>query len=72
MLMVQDLNREQLDELKTSYFWQDETQIFFRMISHSRNKSRIISFLNTMMVFVLCRMIFVARPDRTIEQNTNT
>lgn len=26
MLMVQDLNREQLDELKTSYFWQDETQ----------------------------------------------
>lgn len=26
MLMVYDLNREQLDELKTSYFWQDETQ----------------------------------------------
>ena len=26
LLMVQDLNREQLDELKTSYFWQDETQ----------------------------------------------
>lgn len=26
LLMVQDLNREQLDELKTAYFWQDETQ----------------------------------------------
>lgn len=25
LLMVQDLNREQLDELKTAYFWQDET-----------------------------------------------
>lgn len=24
--MVRDLNREQLDELKTSFFWQDETQ----------------------------------------------
>lgn len=26
LIMVQDLNREQLDELKTAYFWQDETQ----------------------------------------------
>lgn len=24
--MVQDLNREQLNELKNSFFWQDETQ----------------------------------------------
>lgn len=26
MMTVRDLNREQLDELKTAYFWGDETQ----------------------------------------------
>ena len=25
-MLVQDLSREQLDELKDSFFWQDETQ----------------------------------------------
>ena len=25
-MLVQDLNREQLEELKTSYFWLDDTQ----------------------------------------------
>ena len=25
-MVVQDLTREQMDELKTAYFWQEETQ----------------------------------------------